>query len=89
MNNKKNIVTITIIVIVLLLIITTIILANNKTNWVTDHDFLYSKAIEYIVNKHKEEYYNNEEDYQVFTDYKGFGISENQKKMKNMHICMF
>lgn len=80
MNNKKNIVTITIIVIVLLLIITTIILANNKTNWVTDHDFLYSKAIEYIVNKHKEEYYNNEEDYQVFTDYKGFGISENQKK---------
>lgn len=80
MNNKKNIVIITIIVIVLLLIITTIILANNKTNWVTDHDFLYSKAIEYIVNEHKKEHYNNGEDYQVFTDYKGFGISENEKK---------
>ena len=72
MNNKKNILIITIIVIVLLLIITTIILSNNKTSWVTDHDFLYSKAIDYIVNEHKKEYYNNGEDYQFFTDYKGF-----------------
>lgn len=80
MKNKKNIVIITIMAIILLLIITTIILENNKTTWVTDHDFLYSKAIDYIVNKHKTEYYNNEEDYQVFADYKGFGISENKNK---------
>ena len=72
MNNKKNIVISTIMAIVLLLIITTIILANNKTSWVIDHDFLYSKAIDYIVSEHKKEYYNNGEDYQFFTDYKGF-----------------
>lgn len=80
MNNKKSILVITIIGIALLLLVTTIILANRKTNWVTDQDFLYSKAIDYIISENKKEYYNNEEDYQVFTDYKGFGISENKKK---------
>ncbi len=81
MNNKKSIVIITIMAIVLLLIVTTIILANNKTNWITDHDFLYSKAIDYIVSERKEKSYdNNKEDYQVFTDYKGFGISVNERK---------
>lgn len=81
MNNKKSILIITIIVIVLLLLITTITLANRKTNWVTDQDFLYTKAIDYIANEHKDNYYDNKkEDYQVFSDYKGFGISENEKK---------
>lgn len=88
MNNKKNIVIITIVAIVLLLLITIIILANNKTNWITDHDFLYSKAIDYIVNEHKKEYYNNEEDYQIFTDYEGFGISQNEKK-KEKYAYMY
>lgn len=88
MNNKKKIVNITIVAIVLLLLITIIILANNKTNWITDHDFLYSKAIDHIVNEHKKEYYNNEEDYQIFTDYEGFGISQNEKK-KEKYVYMY
>lgn len=81
MNHKKRIGIITIIgIILLLLIITTILLAKNKTNWVSDQDFLYAKAIDYIVSKQKKNGYdNNKEDYQVFADYKGFGISKNDK----------
>lgn len=80
-----------IILIIALLIITLIIGINvnlsNKSNekygdWITDNEFLYDKAIEYLrERKYKTTYDKDKEDYQIFYDYEGFGIKEkdNQK----------
>lgn len=70
--------------------------ANKKsdTAYLTGQDHLYDIAIDYL----RDEYMNNEqsekekwepeiEDYQVFLDYKGFGISqENDKKYAYMWV---
>ncbi|MBR2247833.1 MAG: hypothetical protein IKN74_01290 [Clostridia bacterium] len=53
----------------------------NGGAWITDHEFLYEMAIDYIV-KEKTEQENTDyefiggKDYKVFTDYEGFGIQE-------------
>ena len=81
-NKQKN----TIIIILILLVIGLIcmiigISRKNKENWITDNEHLYSKAIEYIEKEQKEKGYDkHQQDYQVFTDYKGFGIEEKDNK---------
>ena len=50
--------------------------------WITDHEYLYDVAIDYLVNektaKENYEVLNRilGKDYKVFTDYEGFGIQE-------------
>lgn len=82
-NKQKN----TLIIILVLLIVGVmcgIIIGTsqrNGENWITDNEHLYSKAIEYIEKEQKEKGYDNhQQDYQVFTDYKGFGIEEKDNK---------
>ena len=51
------------------------------TNYITDYEWLYDEAIQYLENEIREESdYKSQEDFQVFTDYKGFGIQENDTK---------
>lgn len=51
------------------------------TNYITDYEWLYDEAIQYLENEIREESdYKSQEDFQVFTDYKGFGIQENGTK---------
>lgn len=78
---KKIGIIIFIIIIILLVVVAIATIMDNKENWITNNDKLYAKAIEYIKKERKENGYNNEEqDYQVFTDYKGFGIEEKDNK---------
>lgn len=90
-NKPKNIVTISIIILLIIGvigIITVKISKANKENWITDNEQLYLKATEYIEReKRKNGYDNIKQDYQVFTDYQGFGIEEkNNKKYAYMWI---
>ena len=94
--NKKIKLTL-IFVIIILLIIASIIGINvnlsNKSNekygyWITDNEFLYDKAIEYLKEeKLKIAHDKDKEDYQIFYDYEGFGIKEkDNKKYAYMYI---
>lgn len=51
---------------------------NREVTYISDSDYLYDVAIEYLKEKYTQEqnYYNQKEDYQIFFDYKGFGISQ-------------
>ena len=54
---------------------------NDKTVWITDNDFLYDKAVTYIVNQNTVNGYDKDKnDYKVFADYNGFGIEEKGNK---------
>lgn len=81
-NKQKNtIITILILLVIGLICMIIVISRKNKENWITDNEHLYSKAIEYIEKEQKEKGYDNhQQDYQVFTDYKGFGIEEKDNK---------
>lgn len=51
---------------------------SNQSYYITDYEWLYDEAIKYLETEIGEESeYKLEDDYQVFTDYKGFGIQEN------------
>lgn len=53
----------------------------NRGSYITDYEWLYDEAIQYIEDEIRtESNYENQEDFQVFTDYKGFGIQENDTK---------
>lgn len=76
--NKK----ICFLVFVLIIVIGVFILNRTEnTVWITDNEFLYDKAIEYVVKQSSTNgYYNDENDYNIFTDYEGFGIEEKKNK---------
>lgn len=75
-----------VIVIILLAIIGTCIgvfiyTKSSRPVWITDHEFLYDKAIEYLDKKHTAESYDkNKEGFKIFFDYEPFGIEEKGKK---------
>lgn len=78
---KKIFICFFILIVIVLLIFGRFALKNNETVWVTDYEFLYDKAAEYIVQQSKlESYDKDKEDYQVFIDYQGFGIEEKDNK---------
>lgn len=85
---KKILICFFILIVIIVLIFGIFALKKDDTAWVTDNDFLYEKAIDYIVEQSKLEGYDKDkEDYQVFTDYEGFGIKEkNNKKIAYMWI---
>lgn len=78
------------LIILILIIIGCFIFSRYNTNWITDNEFLYDKAIKYVVKETTNESYDkNKDDYKVFTDYHGFGIEErNNKKYVYMWILM-
>lgn len=47
----------------------------NKTNYITDYDYLYDVAIKYLKSE-SDDLYKDKEDPQQIISYKGFGISE-------------
>ena len=60
---------------------TNLITDKDDTTFIKDYEFLYDKAIDYIVEQSKlESRDKDKEDYQVFTDYEGFGIEEKDNK---------
>lgn len=53
----------------------------NQRYYITDYDWLYDEAIEYLKNEIREESnYKDKADYQVFTNYAAFGIQEDHTK---------
>lgn len=90
--NKKIGLIIFIIAIILIVGISLGILIFNKqdnANWITDSDYLYDIAKDYIIaeNTALDTGYKKEKDFKVFADYKGFGIEEkNDKKYVYMWI---
>lgn len=85
---KKQII-IFIISFVLIVGIVAIISINNKyahNNWVEGEEYLYTKAINYVVKDvEKASDYKDKQDYQVFMDYLMYGIEKSDKK--EMFIC--
>jgi hypothetical protein len=91
---KKEIkITLMVLGIVLLLFIAYVIfdfISKDNECWITDNDFLYDEAISYLENE-ENEYLKDQkiENYKVFTDYEGFGITEKgNKKYVYMRIMM-
>lgn len=79
---------ISILIIVLICIIGYFIYKSNNTVWITDHEYLYDKAIEYLNQKDTSESYDkNKEGFKIFFDYEPFGIEEKgNKKIAYMWI---
>lgn len=79
---------ISILIIVLICIIGYFIYKSNNTVWITDHEYLYDKAIEYLNQKDTSESYDkNKEGFKIFFDYEPFGIEERgNKKIAYMWI---
>lgn len=90
--NKKIGLMIFIVVIILIVSMSLGIIIFNKqdnTNWITDSDYLYDIAKDYIIaeNTALDTGDKKEKDFKVFADYKGFGIEEkNDKKYVYMWI---
>lgn len=79
MKNKKKIFLVIVGVIALLVVNCFIYnLFSDKTNFITDYDYLYDVAIDYLKNNNEDDYYKNNEDYQLLISYDGFGISEDK-----------
>lgn len=77
-----------ILIIVLICISGYFIYKSNNTVWITDHEYLYDKAIEYLNQKDTSESYDkNKEGFKIFFDYEPFGIEEKgNKKIAYMWI---
>lgn len=74
---KKGIVICLIIAIIIVAVI--IVVNNNKDDvvYVTDNEYLYDVAIDYLKEEYTEEDKENKDkdDFQIFFDYEGFGIT--------------
>lgn len=79
---------ISILIIILICIIGYFIHKNNSTAWITDHEYLYDKAIEYLNKKDTAESYDkNKEGFKIFFDYEPFGIEiKGKQKIAYMWI---
>lgn len=76
---KKKVFLITTGVIALVLISYFIFnLFSDKTNFITDYDYLYDVAIDYLKANNEDDHYINNEDYQLLISYDGFGISKDK-----------
>ena len=82
---KKQIIILVTAVILVVAVIMVILLMNNtsddKVNWIEGEEYLYTKAINYVVEDTKKtSNYKDKEDYQVFTDYLMYGIEKQGTK---------
>ncbi len=83
---KKNVKVYLVIVIILLAIIGICIgffinIKDNSPAWITDYEFLYDKAIQYVIKEETENSYDkNKENHKIFCDYEPFGIEEKGNK---------
>ena len=82
--NAKIIVLIVCICLLVIGIICGVIMGLNKTNeatYITDKDYLYETAKEYLINQVKESSHDKDmPNFNSFVAYKGFGIQENSDK---------
>lgn len=80
MNKKKCIF---IMFIIIFIILNYIIYSSffKKTNYITDHEYLYDIAIEYLKNNDEiyNHYLQNEEDCQMIISYDGFEIAQDKE----------
>ena len=74
--NKRRVISLIISIIILGILSYSIYnLTTSKINFITDYDYLYDAAIEYLKTTN-DDYYQNNEDYQLLISYEGFGLSE-------------
>ena len=67
-----------IVIIILGIFISLNLFKNNKVTFIADSDYLYDKAIKYLL-KHDDNVDKNKKNYKRFIDYKGFGIAQDKK----------
>ena len=62
----------------IIIIVGSIILINNKEHYITDNEYLYDIALNYLINKDDEESNSDHdrENYHFFATYDGLGITE-------------
>ncbi|MDO5003354.1 MAG: hypothetical protein Q4E39_03905 [bacterium] len=62
----------------IIIIVGSIILINNKEHYITDNEYLYDIALNYLINQDDEESNSDHdrENYHFFATYDGFGITE-------------
>ncbi len=78
---KKILICFFILIVISILIFGIFILKKDNTVLITDNEFLYDKAVDYILEQCKlESHDKDKEDYQVFIDFEGFGIEEKDNK---------
>ena len=78
---KKMFVCFFILIVIIVLVFGIFTLKKDKTVWVTDYEFLYNKAVEYIAQQSRlESHDKDKEDFQVFIDFERFGIEEKDNK---------
>ncbi len=81
MNKKVGVLILFLIVIIGIVIGITVFNEKCNANWITDNDYLYDIAKEYIVIENTNSGYDkNKKDFKVFADYKGFGVEEKDNK---------
>ncbi len=92
--NKKIIIIVVVILIGASILLGGLKIVSNQKDiekyghWIENNEFLYDKAIEYLKEeKVKNAKDINEDDYQSFYDYKGFGIKEKDGK-KYVYMCV-
>lgn len=86
---KNKTIVIMISIILGLLVVTLSIIFNSlfkSTNYITDSNYLYDIAVEHLKSRYSDSY-KNEENWQVFYTYKGFGISDDGK-YKYAYMCI-
>ena len=80
---KRFLITLVLVAIIVVTIIC-VFMENDKdkTKWIENNRFLYDKAVAYLVKEAENEIAkeNDKKNYKIFTDYKGFGIEEKDKK---------
>lgn len=78
---KIYLITIISVLIIIGICIAIFIINKNNTVWITDYEFLYDKAIEYVIKQDTSESYDkNKEGFKIFCDYVPFGIEEKGNK---------
>lgn len=85
MNNNKMKILYVFIVIALIGIICGVAIGlsskNREVIYMTDNEYLYDVAIDYLNGKYTQESQDKEkDDFQIFFDYKGFGISQKEDR---------
>ena len=67
-----------ILIIILGIFISLNLFKDNSVTFINDNDYLYEKAIEYLL-KHDSNVDKTKENYKRFIDYEGFGIAQDKK----------
>ena len=77
---EKSEIILLLIIVVLAVFITFNLFKSDKVLFIDDHDYLYDKTIDYLL-ENDDNIDKDKDDYKMFITYKGFGIEEDKKSI--------